>query len=648
MIRGDAVAENGEGAAADDVAQGRRHERHVLEERRIPDVGRIRIPREAIAGRHLQLLPALVALEDVRVLLLELIGPDRREHRLLNLALARPDVAEIHGPSVLAGPERLRRQIERHRAGEGIGDDERRRRQVVCADLLLHAALEVAVAAEHRCHDETSRIHFRRHIVGQRTAVADAGRAPVADEIEPELIEVFVESGLLQVFGHHFRPGRQARFDPRLLRQTFFDRLLRDQSGAEHHARVRRVRAARDCRDHHRAVIDGGCRRSRDCRATAGSGFPRDHHARQRLGKTLLRAFQRDAVLRPLRSSQAWLDSREVQFDRFRVGRIGGVRLPEQALRLCVGFNQLDSSGIARCEAQIIERHRVDRKHRDRCAVLGTHVAERRPVGQREVLEPGTVELDELADDALLAQALGNREHEIGGGRPFGQAARQLHAEHRWNQHRRRLAEHRGFGFDPAYAPPDHAETVDHRRVRIGPDEGVGKRQRASVDIGGHHDAGEIFEIDLVHDSCVWRNHPEIPECVLTPAEKRVAFPVPRELELSVQRKRVGAAEIIHLHRVVDDELHRLQRVHPVGIAAEPDDAIPHRGQIDDARNSGKVLQQHARGHERDLALRRALHVPARQRLDIGRLHEAAVLVAKQIFEKDFQRVRQARDLGEA
>ena len=151
-----------------------------------------------------------------------------------------------------------------------------------------------------------------------------------------------------------------------------------------------------------------------------------------------------------------------------------------------------------------------------------------------------------------------------------------------------------------------------------------------------------------MNDSGVRRNHPEIPECVLTPAEKRVAFPVPRELEFSVQRERVGPAEIIHLHRVVDDELHRLQRVHLVGIAAEPHDAVPHRRQIDDARNTGKVLQQHARGHERDLALRRALHVPARQRLDIGRFHEAAVLVAKQIFEEDLERVRQARDLGKS
>ena len=43
--------------------------------------------------------------------------------------------------------------------------------------------------------------------------------------------------------------------------------------------------------------------------------------------------------------------------------------------------------------------------------------------------------------------------------------------------------------------------------------------------------------------------------------------------------------------------------------------------------------------------LRRALDVPARERLDVGRLDEAAVLVAQQVLEQDLQRKRQAGDL---
>ena len=38
-----------------------------------------------------------------------------------------------------------------------------------------------------------------------------------------------------------------------------------------------------------------------------------------------------------------------------------------------------------------------------------------------------------------------------------------------------RLAEHRRLGLDAADAPSQHAEAVDHRGVRVGPDQGVGK-----------------------------------------------------------------------------------------------------------------------------------------------------------------------------
>jgi len=36
------------------------------------------------------------------------------------------------------------------------------------------------------------------------------------------------------------------------------------------------------------------------------------------------------------------------------------------------------------------------------------------------------------------------------------------------------LAEHARLRFDPADTPSDDAEAIDHRRVRIGADEGVG------------------------------------------------------------------------------------------------------------------------------------------------------------------------------
>ena len=89
----------------------------------------------------------------------------------------------------------------------------------------------------------------------------------------------------------------------------------------------------------------------------------------------------------------------------------------------------------------------------------------------------------------------------------------------------------------------------------------------------------------------------------LAPAQEHVALAIAVVLEIGVQRQRVGGAEVIDLHRVIDDELDRLQRIDLLRIAAERDDAVAHRRQIDDAGHAGEVLQQDPRRHERDFLL---------------------------------------------
>ena len=68
-------------------------------------------------------------------------------------------------------------------------------------------------------------------------------------------------------------------------------------------------------------------------------------------------------------------------------------------------------------------------------------------------------------------------------GRAFRQLAGELEADDLRNQHRRRLAEHRGFGFDAADAPAEHADAVDHRGVRVGAEHGVREAQQLAVDL---------------------------------------------------------------------------------------------------------------------------------------------------------------------
>jgi hypothetical protein len=63
----------------------------------------------------------------------------------------------------------------------------------------------------------------------------------------------------------------------------------------------------------------------------------------------------------------------------------------------------------------------VDREEAHRRAVLGRHVGDRRAVGQRRRLGAFAEELDELADHLLLAQDLGDGQHEVGRGDAFAQ-----------------------------------------------------------------------------------------------------------------------------------------------------------------------------------------------------------------------------------
>jgi hypothetical protein len=102
-----------------------------------------------------------------------------------------------------------------------------------------------------------------------------------------------------------------------------------------------------------------------------------------------------------------------------------------------------------------------------------------------------------------------------------------------------------------------------------------------------------------------------------------------------------SAFSAVDLHRVIDHQLHRLQRVDTIGIAAKVDNRIAHRREVDDAGNAGEVLQQHARGHERDFLLHVRGRVPIGHRADVVSLDEGVVFAAQQVLEQDLHRVRQ-------
>ena len=215
------------------------------------------------------------------------------------------------------------------------------------------------------------------------------------------------------------------------------------------------------------------------------------------------------------------------------------------------------------------------------------------------------------------------------------------------NQHGRWLAEHGGFRLDATDAPAEHAKAIDHGGVRVGADHGIGiSRILSPLGMARNH-AREIFEIHLVADAGVGRHHFEIVKCRLAPAEKRVALDVALKFQFGVEAESVDAAEVVHLHGMIDDQFRGQQRIDAFGIAAHALHALTHGGQIDDGGNAGEILQQNARGHEGNFFFRRS-RLPVGERLNIGSVDEAAVFEAQKIFEQNAERERKLGEIGYA
>jgi hypothetical protein len=152
--------------------------------------------------------------------------------------------------------QRVVSHVDEHRPGECVGDDERRRRQIVGAYVGVDAALEIAIARKHGGDDEVCVVHRLGDWRRERSRIADAGGAAKSHKVEAQGIEVLLQIGFLQIFFDHLRARRERRFHPRLCAQPARERVARQQSGTHHHARIRGVRARGDRRDHHVSMAD--------------------------------------------------------------------------------------------------------------------------------------------------------------------------------------------------------------------------------------------------------------------------------------------------------------------------------------------------------------------------------------------------------
>jgi hypothetical protein len=179
----------------------------------------------------------------------------------------------------------------------------------------------------------------------------------------------------------------------------------------------------------------------------------------------------------------------------------------------------------------------------------------------------------------------------------------------------------------------------------VGPHQGVRVEVALAVDLPLHDHPGQVFDVDLVDDPGVRGDDAEVAERGLTPAQEGVALAVALELLLGVDQEGGRGAVFVHLHRVIDHQLDRLEGIDPLRVASHSHHGVAHGGEVHHGGHAGEVLQQHAGGHEGDLPRGNRLGVPAGEGLDLVRGDHGAVLAAQQVFEQDAQSIGETGDL---
>ena len=183
------------------------------------------------------------------------------------------------------------------------------------------------------------------------------------------------------------------------------------------------------------------------------------------------------------------------------------VLIVEESLLTAVGFDQGNLLVGTPGEAEIGQSFLVDGKDAACRAIFGGHVADSGSIGEREIPQSRNEILDELADNAVLSQDFRDGQHQVSSGCAFAQTASQLYPDDLRYDHGNRLPKHGSLGFDPAHAPAQHAEPVNHCCVRVGSDKGVGIGGALAVGLVHEDDSSQKFQIYLMDDAGVGRDN---------------------------------------------------------------------------------------------------------------------------------------------
>src|SRR5262249_40540006 len=147
-----------------------------------------------------------------------------------------------------------------------------------------------------------------------------------------------------------------------------------------------------------------------------------------------------------------------------------------------------------------------------------------------------------------------------------------------------RLAKHGRLCLNPTDAPADDAQSINHRGMGVGPNQGVWVKSSPRK----HHDLREILEIHLMTNSCARRDDAKILKSLLTPTKKNIALAIAFVFNIGVEGEGRRRRELIDLDGVVDHKIHRYQRIDFVGVSFKLFHGVAHSSQVHDGGNSSK------------------------------------------------------------
>ena len=584
VIRGDVVAEDRQGAhAAQLVLTGQ----GALPVGRPPDVGAFRPPVvERVGPVH----GVLDLGEHGVVNGPELLGLDvLRDHRV-DLLVAGPQVLEGDRVAVLVVPQHALLDVEADRAGDRIGHHQRRRGQEGLLGVGVDAPVVVAVTGQDGGGVQVPLDDLLLDHRVQGPAHAVAGGAGKTDHAEAQLLELGQQAGVFEVQLHGLGAGRQGALDPGLAQQTRAVGVAGQQAGGHDVARVRGVRAAGDGGDDDGAVGHVSMpvfRRLFHHAGDAGGAQVRGGHLGVGHG----------------RPGQVARDAGQVEGEHALVlGAFQGVGPQPRVFR--VGLDQGDVLVAAAREFQVVDGLLVDEEHGRRGAVFRGHVGDGGAVAEGQAACALAEKLQVGAHDLLLAQELGDGQHDVRGGDARLALAGQLDAHDVRHSHVAGAAQHDAFRLQAAHAHSDDAQGVHVRRVAVR----AHQRVRVGHPVHGVDHRRHLLQVDLVHDAVARGDHVHVVEGAPGPVDEVEAILVAAVLDFPVlvEGLRIEARGLDR-QGVVHDELRRHDGIDRRRVAALLGDGVAQTGEIHQGGLAQDVVAHHARREPGKIAVLAAL-----------------------------------------